>query len=637
MRVIRTSHVTRGSRRSSIERYVLVGAAVVAFACSGDLSGEQATGVEPAGPNAGEGSSASSSGASTAQESSAGAVANAAGTSGMGLPGTGSPSNGDGQATSSGATPTEQGGAAAGSDPATGQPANTTTEFAPFEPAPGMLRRLTRTQLRNALRDVFDVEIDVSQLDADTFTEGFATIGAGSVVTSQRGVEQYEAMAEDVVASVFSDPTRRDALIGCTPSADVGDACVQSFVERVGRRMWRRPLTQEEVSRLTTLAQTAALELEDPVEGVRWATVALLTSPNFLYRAELGSTAASGELQFSSFEMASRLSFLLWNSVPDEALLDDAASGALDTIEGVRAAASRMLDAPQGRQSIGAFAEEFMRLDRVATQAKDANLFPEYTPELQAAMARDMRGVWESIAFDQQSSAFDLFTTREVIVNADLAQVYGLDATGLDSDTFEQRTLPADSPRAGILGKAGFLSQFANQKEGSPTLRGKFIRQILMCTPVPPPPGDADIVLDEPPADMPLTKRERLELHRTSPACAGCHQLMDPLGLPFESFDAIGRHRTTEHGLPIDPSGEFEGVAVSNSVEFGAAISVSDTVTDCLVRKYYSYAMGVAPRDVDLGVVADLTASFEASGHSLRDLVLDVATHEAFSAVGPQL
>src|SRR5690606_17667659 len=143
-----------------------------------------------------------------------------------------------------------------------------------------------------------------------------------SVVTSQRGVEQYEAIAEDAVASVFTDPTRR-------------------------------------------------------------------------------------ELQFSGFELASRLSFLLWNSLPDETLLDDAASGVLDTAEGVLTAASRMLDAPRGRQAIGAFAEEYMRLDRVATQAKDADLFPEYTPELQAAMTHDMRGAWESIAFNQESSAFE--------------------------------------------------------------------------------------------------------------------------------------------------------------------------------------------------------------------------------------
>ena len=159
-----------------------------------------------------------------------------------------------------------------------------------------------------------------------------------------------------------------------------------------------------------------------------------------------------------------------------------------------------------------------MRLDRIATQAKDPGLFPEYGAALQAGMARDMRGTWEALAFDDKASLFDLFTTTKVVVNAELARLYGLDATGLTSTTFQVRSLPADGPRAGILSKAGFLSQFANQKEGSPTLRGKFIREALTCRTVPPPPPDVNTSLPDPPADMPMTKRQRLERHRTEEA-----------------------------------------------------------------------------------------------------------------------
>jgi hypothetical protein len=339
----------------------------------------------------------------------------------------------------------------------------------------------------------------------------------------------------------------------------------------------------------------------------------------------------------TGFEMASRLAFLLWNSAPDQALLDDAASGKLDTAEGVRTAAERLLQAPAGRQAIGAFAEEYMRLDRVGTQAKDSGLFPEYTPALQAAMVRDIRGVWESLAFDDQANALELFTTNKVVVNLELARLYGLDTTGLDSNTSKLMTLPADSPRVGVLGRAGFLSQFANQKEGSPTLRGKFIREAFLCMPVQPPPGNIDTVLEEPPADMPMTKRQQLEQHRTNPACSGCHSLMDPLGLPFETFDAIGRYRTMERGLTIDPSGEFETQAVGNAREFGAAIGASRTVAQCFARKFHSYAMGHKERDVDGSVVNALADSFQASGFKLRQLVLDVVTHQAFSSVAPQL
>lgn len=525
----------------------------------------------------------------------------------------------------------DDGGSSAGDDgPSTG------SDPPAFQPASGMLRRLTRTQFRNAVRDVFGVEVNVNELDDDSWNGNFAVIGAATVVTSERGVEQYHTAIEDAVDAVFADSAKRDQFIGCTPSGAQDDACVRGFLEALGLRAWRRPLETAEVDRLAAVATKAATELESAVEGARWATVALFTSPNFLYRPELGAPSAGGSLRLTGYEMASRLAFLVWNSLPDQELLDQAAGGGLATVEGVRAAATRLLDAPAGREAIGAFAEEYMRLDRVGTQAKDSGLFPEYGPALQAAMVRDMRGTWEVLAFDERTSALDLFSTTKVVVNKELAEVYGIDTTGLSSSTFEVRSLPADGPRVGLLGKAGFLSQFANQKEGSPTLRGKFMREALLCTPVLPPPGNIALELPEPPADKPLTKRQRLENHRVAPACAGCHGAMDPLGLPLETFDAIGRYRTTDHGLPIDPSGDFNGEPVADARSLGMTVSASDAVARCLVRKYYSYAAGHEERPVDGSVLNTLAASFEASGFDLRKLVLDVVTNEAFSAVAPQ-
>jgi hypothetical protein len=499
-----------------------------------------------------------------------------------------------------------------------------------------MLRRLTRGQFRNAVRDVFGVEIDASQLDSDSYTAGFAVIGAAAVVTSERGVERYHEAIEGAVNTVFSDQARRGEFIGCTPGNGANDACVRSFIQSKGRLAWRRPLDAAEVDRVATVAATAATELGNAIEGVRWATIQLFTSPNFLYRPELGAASAGGTLKFTGYEMATRLAFLSWNSVPDAALLDEAERGTLTTAAGVRDAVGRLLDAAAGRESVGAFAEEYMRLDRIATQAKDPAMFPEYGPGLQAAMARDMRGTWEVNAFDDRASVFDLFSTTKVVVNAELAQLYGLDATGLDTNTFRVLSLPTDGPRSGILSKAGFLSQFANQKEGSPTLRGKFMSEALLCAPIEPPPGNVDVVLDDPPADQPMTKRQRLEIHRTEDACAGCHSMMDPLGLPLETFDAIGRYRTTDHGLPIDPSGEFDGVPVADARDLGSVVGASPTVAQCLTRKYYSYAVGHVERPEDGSVLNELGASFQESGFRLRELVVDIAAHEAFSSVAPQ-
>lgn len=499
-----------------------------------------------------------------------------------------------------------------------------------------MLRRLTRTQFRNALRDVFGVEVDVSELDADNWTGNFSVVGASSVVTSERGVEQYQAAIEDAASAVFDDPARRDALIGCTPAAGAADACTRGFIQTLGRRAWRRPLESAEVDGLVALATNAATELGSAIEGLRWATVALFTSPSFLYRAELGAPSADGSLRFTGYEMASRLAFLIWNGPPDGMLLDQAESGMLESADGIRAAAERLLDAPAGRQAIGAFAEEYMRLDRIATQAKEPTSFPEYGPALQAAMVRDMRETWESLAFDDRGSALELFSTTKVVANLPLAQLYGLDTTGLDSSTYRVMSLPPDGPRLGILGKAGFLSQFANQKEGSPTLRGKFMRDALLCTPIPPPPGNVNIVLEDPPVDQPRTKRQRLELHRTNPACSACHGMMDPLGLPLETFDAIGRYRTTDHGLPIDASGDFDGQPVADARDLGLVIAGTPDVARCILRKYYSYAVGYGERDVDGSVLNALAVAFEASGFALRELVLDVVTHDVFASVAPQ-
>jgi hypothetical protein len=180
------------------------------------------------------------------------------------------------------------------------------------------------------------------------------------------------------------------------------------------------------------------------------------------------------------------------------------------------------------------------------------------------------------------------------------------------------------------------LSQFANQAEGSPTLRGKFIREWLMCTSVPPPPKGVNFTLADPPADKPTTKRQRLEAHRSDPTCAGCHSLMDPMGLPLESFDAIGRFRTMDHGLPVDPTGEVNGVAVADARARGEAMAESKLIANCMVRRFYNYAVGYEQRDVDGSVVNALAASFESSGYQLRDLVVATVTHDAFSAVAPQ-
>ena len=506
----------------------------------------------------------------------------------------------------------------------------------PFEEHPASLRRLTRPQFRNAISDLLGAEVDIQKIESDSHAGHFSVVGAAKVVTSDLGVEQYQTAVEGAVDEVFANEARRSALIGCTLSQQ-DTTCAQDFISSFGRRAFRRPLEAEELEQIMGVVKTATEELNSASEGARWGVVALLLSPHFLYRTELGSGAGSVAVRLTDFEIASRLAFLIWNSVPDEELLDAAEQGALSTSEGVRVQAERLLDDPKGREAMAAFGEEYMRLDRLLTQPKDRELFAEYGPALQNGMVQDMREVWAAVTLEQEASVLELFSTRQVYANKDVAQVYGLDPTGLDSVTFRMMSLPEDSPRIGIMSKLGFLSQFANQKEGSPTLRGKFIREALMCTPVEPPPGGVALELPEAEDGVPTTKRQRLERHREDIVCANCHEYMDPLGLPFESYDAIGRYRTLDNGLDVDPSGDFDGVPVANSRELGLVLSSSDVVAHCITEKFYSYAVGHEERAADEVVIDSLTSSFASSGYRARQLILDIATSEAFANVIPQL
>jgi len=257
-----------------------------------------------------------------------------------------------------------------------------------FVPAPGLLRRLTRNQFRNAMRDVFGYDVNVNDLDTDSFDGNFASVGAATVVTSDRGVEQYSTAIESAVDAVFGDATKRAQFIGCTPTGQSNDTCVRGFIQKLGLRAWRRPLQTAELDRFVALAASASTTMGSATEGARWATVALFTSPSFLYRPEIGTASSTGALRLSGNEVASRLSFLIWNSLPDQTLMDQATSGMLGTAEGIRSAATRMLNLSAGRESVGGFAEEYMRLDRIATQAKDPALFPEYGANLQAAFQK---------------------------------------------------------------------------------------------------------------------------------------------------------------------------------------------------------------------------------------------------------
>lgn len=506
-----------------------------------------------------------------------------------------------------------------------------------FAPAPGSFKRLTTTEFRSSLRALLG-DVQVGDIEPDTFVEGFAKIGGADVAISLNGVEKYDLVLEAATAQVFGDAARRTAFLGCAPTGASDTACFASFIARFGRLAWRHPLTDAEQQKYVALTGSLAQTLGDTNEALRLTTKALLMSPYFLYRSERGVPDGSSTFwRYTSHELAGRLGAFLLNSTPDSALLDAADRDELTSVDAIRAQAERLLSSSAGRESVGNFATELFRLQIVASRAKDPGLFPQYSDALRDGIMREVPALLQSIVFDRKASALELFTTRQTFVNADLAKLYGLDATGLTSDSLQAVTLPETSLRAGLLGTGAFLSLYANQKEGSPTQRGKFIRQFLLCQEIPDPPPDVSTVIEDPPPGIVLTKREKLAAHREQPTCAGCHSLMDPLGLTLENFDAIGAYRDNEHGLPIDATGDFDGKAFNGPIELGRLLAESPRASECLVRNLYRYATGHSELDSEEPVVLALSQRFAQNQNDFQKLMLDLVTSDGFRLVQPAL
>jgi hypothetical protein len=507
-----------------------------------------------------------------------------------------------------------------------------------FGPSGGAYRRLTATAFRNSLRDLLGGPVTVGALEPDLWTVGgFASVSAATAAISPTGVEQYQTAIDAATTQAFADTTRRNKLLGCAPRNTTDMACFQSFVTSFGRLAWRQKLTSEQVTRYANLIASAAATLGDAYEGMRAGMSALLISPNFLYRLERGAqsaTAGNAFWQYTSNETATRLSYFLTNSTPDPTLLDVADQGGLQTKEAILGQADRLLATPAGRESVGNFASELYQLQLIGSRAKDPK-FTEYTPALQTAMMQEIPAMLQSLVFDRNASALELLTTRNTSVTKELAALYGLPTTGLSSTSLAPATLPSDGLRAGLLGTAAFLSLYANQEEGSPTQRGKFIREVILCQKIPSAPAGVDMEFKDPPAGMTYTKRQQLMVHQTLDSCVNCHQFMDPLGLTLENFDAIGKFRTTDRGQAIDVSGNLDGMAFTGPIELGRALAAKQEAADCLVQHMYRYGTGHVEAPTEKPVIDSLKSSFRAGGYHLRDLMRDIVASDGFRFVAP--
>jgi hypothetical protein len=499
------------------------------------------------------------------------------------------------------------------------------------------LRRLTRAQLSNSLHDLLGEQVVVQgDVDPDLVAELFTTVGASQVSTSSLGVQRYEALALDVTHQAFADPEARAVLVGCDPTVD--ETCAETFLAAFGRRAFRRPLPADELGRYVALAHDSAPD--DAWLGLELASAGVLQSPSFLYLVEVGEPDpdAPSRLRYTDWELAGRLAAFVWASAPDDALLDAAAAGELQTDEGLAAQVDRMLADPRATEGLAGFFSELLHLDMVDHMAKDPEIYPGATPELFMDMRGEVQRVIDALVLQDDADLRSLFDTRQTFVTAELAELYGLpvpDPASMDAEGFAPATIPEGWERLGIFGSAVFLAGNANVSRTSPTRRGFFLQQRFRCYTLPPPPDDVDTELPPVGEGEPVTMRERLEEHRENPVCAGCHDQVDPIGLSLEHFDGLGRHRNDDDGLPLDVSGQIDGQAFDGLPGLAALLRDDPATMSCLARQAYRFATGHRDGATEAEILTGLSERFAGSGHRFHGLVRELVLTDGFRYLGP--
>jgi hypothetical protein len=490
-----------------------------------------------------------------------------------------------------------------------------------FVAADSVARRLSRAELDNTLRDVLgdDTRPAATILADDPFTP------YDNDYEEQRAsralIDSLQALAEDVALRVTAP-----GLLPCTPTGPDDAACFRQVIETLGRRLFRRPLSEEEITAYLTL-QAFATEDNPNVDNDFYTAVNLflrsvLQDPEFLYRIEIGTaTADPSVFTLNSYEIATRISYLLWGSTPDDSLLAAADADSLkDAAERVSQAA-RLLADPRARDQLHRFHAMWLGYRGIPHAA-----------DLVQAFDLETTSLIDRIVFDEPQSYLEMFRFGQSYMSTFLADHYGLAAPAAGEGWVDY----GDSGRAGILSHGSVLSAFSKFSDTSPTQRGIFIQTRLLCNVIPPPPANVDV--DQPPGEggEAVCKYDRYAAHReSSTSCASCHNQIDPVGFGLENYDIAGRFREADDGHPeclISGDGELPGYGTFNGpAELAALLIDGGVLDDCIVRQLSSFALGRTLVDAEAVMVEDLRAGFESNGYSLTGLLSSYVESAAFA------
>jgi hypothetical protein len=501
--------------------------------------------------------------------------------------------------------------------------------------ASAVTRRLSPEQYQNVIRDAFGPSIKIGgRFEPDIRVGGLLAVGSSQVSVTATGLEQYDAMARTISAQIV-DPQHRATLIPCKPASETepDDACASRFLGNAGRLLYRRPLTQQELQAHVDTAHATAKTTNSFYSGLALSLAGMLESPPFLFRKEVAERDPDnpGQYRLDGYSKASFLSFLLWNTMPDEELLNAAGKGELNNRSGLVHQVDRMLASPRLEAGVRAFFKDMLGFDEFSTLTKDKSLYPKFTAQIiPEAQEQTLRTIVD-LLLTRHGDYRDIFTTPRTFLTPALAAIYKVPLVktapnGGPDDWWQAYDYPAGDSRSGILTELSFVSLHSHPGRSSATLRGKALRQVMLCQQVPNPPANVNFTVVQD-TNNPLykTARERVTAHRTDPVCAGCHKIMDPIGLALENFDADGSYRMTENGAQIDASGELDGVKFADAAGLGKATHDQSAATSCLVTRLYSYAEGRAPSKSETDWVKSLKESFASDGYKLPELLRRVA------------
>jgi hypothetical protein len=498
---------------------------------------------------------------------------------------------------------------------------------------PVVVRRLTQEQYQTIIADIFGADIKIGgRFEPDLRKSGLLAVGAGEVSVTPAGFEQYDSMARGAAAQIV-DEKHRDMLIGCKPASPkaADEACAKSFYASVGRLLYRRPLSDAELTSQLAIADAAATKLGDFYKGLAMGLTGMLEAPQFLFRREVAEADPdnAGQQRLNAFSKATRISFFLWNTTPDDELLTAAEKGELNSAKGLAKQVDRLMASPRLTAGARAFFNDMMAFDAFADLSKDTTIYPKFTNAVIAdAQEQTLRTITDHL-LTAKGDYRDLFTTRKTFMTPLLGTIYRVPVE--TKEGWEAHEFAADDPRQGLLTQISFLSLHSTPGRSSPTIRGKALREVLLCQKVPDPPGNVNFNLVQDTKNPNFrTARARLGAHATQATCTGCHRLIDPMGLGLEQFDSLGEYRPTENGTPIDASGELDGVKFTDAASLGKALHDNPATPSCLVNRLYAYAAGRPAAKGEAELIKYLGTNFATSGYKLPDLMRRIVTSDAF-------